>query len=41
MALTGQDGQVLLPFDRWSNSLFVAKRATGDEVQLMRGPPHP
>jgi hypothetical protein len=39
MALTDQAGQVLLPFDRWSNSLFVANSATGDEVQLMRGPP--
>jgi hypothetical protein len=41
MALTDQSGQVLLPFDRWSNSLFVAKISTGDEVQLMRGGPHP
>jgi hypothetical protein len=41
MALTDQSGQVLLPFDRWSNSLFVAKIASGAEVQLMRGPPHP
>jgi len=41
MALTDQGGQVLLPFDRWSDSLFVAKISTGDEVQLMRGGPHP
>jgi hypothetical protein len=41
MALTDQAGQVLLPFNRWSNSLFVAKISTGDEVQLMRGPPNP
>jgi len=41
MALTDASGQVLLPFDRWSNSLFVAKIATGDEVQLMRGGPNP
>jgi hypothetical protein len=39
MALTDPSGQVLLPFDRWSNSLFVANIATGDNVQLMRGPP--
>jgi hypothetical protein len=39
MALTDQSGQVLLPFNRWSNSLFVAKISTGDDVQLMRGPP--
>lgn len=40
MALTDQNGQVLLPFDRWSNSLFVARISTGDNVQLMRGSPH-
>jgi hypothetical protein len=39
MALTDQSGQVLLPFDRWSNSLMVAKIGTGDNVQLMRGAP--
>ena len=39
MALTASNGQVLLPFDRWSNSLFVARIASGDEVQLMRGGP--
>lgn len=39
MALTDASGQVLLPFDRWSNSLFVAKIGTGDNVQLMRGGP--
>lgn len=39
MALIGADGQVLMPFDRWSNSLFVSRRAAGADVQLMRGPP--
>ena len=37
MALTGRDGQVLLPFDRWSNSLFVAKLSSGRNLQLTRG----
>src|SRR5580698_2663331 len=41
MALTGQDGQVLTPFNRWSNSLFVSHRSSGVDVQLMRGPPQP
>ncbi|HVN01663.1 MAG TPA: AprI/Inh family metalloprotease inhibitor [Caulobacteraceae bacterium] len=41
MALTSGDGQVLAPFDRWSNSLFVSRRSSGVDVQLMRGPPHP
>jgi hypothetical protein len=40
MALTGADGQVLAPFNRWSNSLFVSHRSSGVDVQLMRGPPH-
>jgi hypothetical protein len=39
MALTGVDGQVLAPFNRWSNSLFVSHRSSGVDVQLMRGPP--
>src|ERR1700722_3598442 len=39
MALTGQGGQVLAPFNRWSNSLFVSHRSSGTDVQLMRGPP--
>ena len=41
MALTGADGQVLAPFSRWSNSLFVSHRSSGVDVQLMRGGPHP
>jgi hypothetical protein len=39
MALTGQGGQVLAPFNRWSNSLFVSHRSSGVDVQLMRGTP--
>jgi hypothetical protein len=40
MALTGQGGQVLVPFNRWSNSLFVSHRSSGVDVQLMRGEPN-
>jgi hypothetical protein len=39
MALTGANGEVLAPFNRWSNSLFVSHRSGGVDVQLMRGPP--
>ena len=39
MALTDGSGQVLAPFSRWSNSLFVSHRSSGVDVQLMRGPP--
>ena len=39
MALTGAGGQVLAPFNRWSNSLFVSHRSSGVDVQLMRGTP--
>jgi hypothetical protein len=39
MALTDGSGQVLVPFNRWSNSLFVSHRSSGTDVQLMRGPP--
>jgi hypothetical protein len=39
MALTGQGGEVLAPFNRWSNSLFVSHRSSGVDVQLMRGTP--
>jgi len=41
MALTGDDGKVLVPFNRWSNSLFVSHRSSGTDVQLMRGGPSP
>jgi hypothetical protein len=37
MALTGADGQVVLPFNRWSNSLFVSHRSSGVDIQLTRG----
>ena len=37
MALTGAGGQVLIAFNRWSNSLFVSHRSSGVDVQLMRG----
>ncbi|HEY3800831.1 MAG TPA: AprI/Inh family metalloprotease inhibitor [Caulobacteraceae bacterium] len=37
MALTDQSGQVLMPFGRWSNSLFVSKKGSGHDVQLQRG----
>ena len=40
MALTGADGQVLMRFDRWSNSLFVSRRTSGEDLQLMRGAPN-
>jgi hypothetical protein len=40
VALTGADGQVLMRFDRWSNSLFVSRRTSGDDLQLMRGAPN-
>ena len=35
MALTGADGQTL-SFGRWSNSLFVSHRSSGEDVQLRR-----
>ena len=40
MALTTADGKVLVPFSRWSNSLFVSRRSSGTDVQLKRGPPN-
>ena len=39
MALTGSDGQPLIAFQRWSNSLFVAHRSSGVDIQLRRGAP--
>jgi len=39
MALTGPDGKPLIAFQRWSNSLFVAHRASGVDIQLRRGAP--
>ena len=37
MALVGADGQQLISFGRWSNSLFVAHRSSGQDIQLQRG----
>jgi len=39
MSLVGADGQVLIGFSRWSNSLFVSHRASGVDIQLKRGVP--
>jgi hypothetical protein len=39
MALVGADGQSLIGFSRWSNSLFVSHRASGVDVQLRRAGP--
>jgi hypothetical protein len=36
-ALVDADGRVLIDFDRWSNSLLVANRSSGFDVQLRRG----
>ena len=40
MALTGPDGQPMIAFHRWSNSLFVSHRASGVDIQLRRGGPN-
>jgi hypothetical protein len=37
MALVQPNGQTLISFDRWSNSLFVAHRSSGQDLQLQRG----
>jgi hypothetical protein len=39
MALVDAQGQVLIAFNRWSNSLFVSHRASGEDIQLQRGGP--
>jgi hypothetical protein len=39
MRFVGADGQALMGFNRWSNSLFVAHRSSGVDVQLRRGNP--
>jgi hypothetical protein len=36
-ALVDADGRVLVDFNRWSNSLLVASRGSGLDVQLRRG----
>jgi hypothetical protein len=37
-AFVDADGRVLIDFERWSNSLLVADRSSGFDVQLRRGP---
>jgi len=39
MRLVGADGQPLIGFARWSNSLFVSHRSSGVDIQLKRGGP--
>ena len=39
MALVNARGQSLIAFHRWSNSLFVSHRSSGEDVQLKRGGP--
>jgi hypothetical protein len=41
MQFVGADGQALLAFNRWSNSLFVSHRISGVDIQLRRGGPMP
>ncbi len=36
-ALVDGQGQILVDFDQWSNSLLVSRRAGGADVQLRRG----
>jgi len=37
MSLMGADGQSLIRFNRWSNSLFVSHTSSGVDIQLRRG----
>jgi hypothetical protein len=37
MQLTDAQGQPVIAFHRWSNSLFVSHRASGVDIQLRRG----
>jgi len=37
MQLVGANGQPMLAFHRWSNSLFVSHRSSGVDLQLRRG----
>jgi len=41
MAIIGTDGQTLIDFSRWSNSLFVSRTGRGPDLQLKRGAPGP
>lgn len=36
-ALVDGQGQILIDFDRWSNSLLVSHRSNGVDIQLRRG----
>jgi hypothetical protein len=40
MTLVGADGQNLVGFGRWSNSLLVSHPSSGVDVQLRRGGPN-
>ena len=35
--LMGADGKQIMAFHRWSNSLFVSHRRSGEDIQLRRG----
>ena len=37
MQLMGANGQQVMTFHRWSNSLFVSHRRSGEDIQLRRG----
>jgi hypothetical protein len=39
MQLVSADGQPVIAFHRWSNSLFVSHRSSGVDIQLRRGAP--
>ena len=39
MKLVKADGETVLGFGRWSNSLFVSHRSSGVDIQLKRGGP--
>lgn len=41
LALTDGSGGTVVGFNRWSNSLFVSHRASGEDLQLSRGAPPP
>jgi hypothetical protein len=41
MQLVSADGQPVIKFNRWSNSLFVSHRTSGVDIQLRRGAPAP
>jgi hypothetical protein len=39
MSLVRADGQTVIGFGRWSNSLLVSHRSSGVDIQLKRGGP--